>query len=79
MLLGVACFFLLPDRPESTAYLTKEEQKLSAERMSRGTSCDTGATINMSEHLAIFPKTCKYLNLFEATSGQLSGTGVYVW
>lgn len=46
--LGILSFFFLPDRPESTKYLTKEEKKLSAERMNRGTSCDVGATLNKS-------------------------------
>lgn len=48
VLLGVVCFFFLPDRPESSTYLTKEEKHLSMERMSRGTSADIGATINKS-------------------------------
>ena len=49
IVLGVISFFLLPDRPESTKYLTKEERHLAAERMSRGTSRDIGATLNKSK------------------------------
>ncbi|KZP33756.1 MFS general substrate transporter [Athelia psychrophila] len=52
--LGVLSFFFLPDRPDSTKYLTKEEKKLSAERMNRGTSCDVGATLNKKHIWAAF-------------------------
>ena len=50
ILLGVGCFFFLPDRPESTIYLTKEEQKLATDRMSRDASRDNGAFIDKSKH-----------------------------
>jgi hypothetical protein len=49
VLLGVGCFFFLPDRPESTSYLTNEEQKLAADRMNRGASRDNGAFVNKSK------------------------------
>jgi len=58
--LGVVCFFFLPDRPESTTYLTKAERKLATDRMSRGTSRDIGATINKSEHSK---HTQKHMNI----------------
>ena len=53
VLLGVGCFFFLPDRPESTIYLTKEEQKLATDRMSRDASRDNGAFINKSKSIII--------------------------
>ena len=46
MLLGVACFFLLPARPEATKYLTEEEREMAIERMNRSSSGDTGAVVN---------------------------------
>ncbi|KIM91502.1 hypothetical protein PILCRDRAFT_810785 [Piloderma croceum F 1598] len=54
VLLGVGCFFFLPDRPESTIYLTKEEQKLATDRMSRDASRDNGAFINKKHIWAAF-------------------------
>jgi len=47
IVLGIACFFILPSRPESTSYLTDKERHLAIERMNRGTSGDIGAaTVN---------------------------------
>ncbi|KIM91504.1 hypothetical protein PILCRDRAFT_673 [Piloderma croceum F 1598] len=54
VLLGMGCFFFLPDRPESTIYLTKEEQKLATDRMSRDASRDNGAFINKKHIWAAF-------------------------
>jgi len=45
-LLGVFTLFLLPNRPESTTYLTESERELAVERMNRSTSGDTGAVVN---------------------------------
>jgi hypothetical protein len=61
VLLGVGCFFFLPDRPESTIYLTKEEQKLATDRMSRDASRDNGAFINKSKSIVI-STSYEYLN-----------------
>lgn len=55
VLLGVACLFLLPGRPESTDFLTHAERKLAVERMNRGTSGDIGAVVNQSTFLTLFP------------------------
>ncbi|KIM91500.1 hypothetical protein PILCRDRAFT_670 [Piloderma croceum F 1598] len=54
VLLGVGCFFFLPDRPESTSYLTNEEQRLAADRMNRGASRDNGAFVNKKHIWAAF-------------------------
>lgn len=43
--LGIATIFLLPDRPESTPFLTEKERKLAIERMNRSTSGDHGAVV----------------------------------
>ena len=45
MLLGISTIFLLPDRPESTTFLTERERKLAIERMNRSTSGDDGAVV----------------------------------
>ncbi|KAF9077414.1 major facilitator superfamily domain-containing protein [Rhodocollybia butyracea] len=38
--LGIATFFFLPDRPESTRYLNEREREIALARMNRGTSGD---------------------------------------
>lgn len=54
MLLGVACFFLLPARPEATKFLTEEERVMAIDRMGRGTSGDTGAVVNRKHVINAF-------------------------
>ncbi|EGO03746.1 hypothetical protein SERLA73DRAFT_175369 [Serpula lacrymans var. lacrymans S7.3] len=54
ILLGILCLFILPDRPDSTSFLTESERKLALDRMSRGTSGDTGHTINRRHIIAAF-------------------------
>ncbi|KAL4067018.1 major facilitator superfamily domain-containing protein [Scleroderma yunnanense] len=54
VLLGIICLFLLPDRPESTEFLTPAERKLAIERVNRGTSSDFGAVVNYRHVLAAF-------------------------
>ncbi|KIJ61841.1 hypothetical protein HYDPIDRAFT_158773 [Hydnomerulius pinastri MD-312] len=54
ILLGVLCMILLPDRPESTEFLTPAERKLAMERMNRGTSGDVGAVVNHKHVIAAF-------------------------
>ncbi|KAF9077413.1 major facilitator superfamily domain-containing protein [Rhodocollybia butyracea] len=44
--LGIATFFFLPDRPESTRYLNEREREIALARMNRGTSGDVGAVVN---------------------------------
>ncbi|KAG5644702.1 hypothetical protein DXG03_007925 [Asterophora parasitica] len=46
VLLGFLAMFLLPDRPESTTFLTERERDIALERMNRATSSDTGAVVN---------------------------------
>lgn len=46
MLLGVVTYFYLPNRPESTTYLTEPERKIAVARMNRGASGDVGAVVN---------------------------------
>jgi len=48
MLLGFLCLLLLPDRPESTPFLTEAERKIAISRMNRGTRGDIGAGIRRS-------------------------------
>jgi len=54
VLLGIATIFLLPDRPESTTFLTERERKLAIERMNRSTSRDDGAVIQKVHVYAAF-------------------------
>ncbi|KZP33760.1 MFS general substrate transporter [Athelia psychrophila] len=54
ILLGFACFFLLPARPESTSYLTEDERKIAVERMNRSGSGDTGAVVQKQHIKAAF-------------------------
>lgn len=46
ILLGIMTLFLLPNRPESTTYLTERERAIALDRMNRSTSGDTGAVVN---------------------------------
>ncbi|KAG6830028.1 hypothetical protein H0H87_009491 [Tephrocybe sp. NHM501043] len=54
VLLGVLTLFFLPNRPESTTYLTERERALAVERMNRATSGDTGAVINRAHVVLAF-------------------------
>jgi MFS family permease len=67
MLLGLSTLFLLPNRPESTSYLTEEERAIALERMNRATSGDTGAVLNKA-HLRMAFRDWK-----------VNSTHVYPW
>ncbi|KAG2064295.1 MFS general substrate transporter [Suillus decipiens] len=54
ILLGLLCLFMLPDRPESTQFLTAAERKIAIRRMNRGTSGDFGAVVHQSHVIAAF-------------------------
>ncbi|KAH0580795.1 hypothetical protein H2248_011952 [Termitomyces sp. 'cryptogamus'] len=54
VLLGVLTFFFLPNRPESTTYLTESEREIAVERMNRATSGDTGAVVNRAHVVLAF-------------------------
>jgi len=54
ILLGVICLFMLPDRPESTPFLTKAERKIAISRMNRGTRGDVGVVVRRSHVIAAF-------------------------
>ncbi|KAG1745281.1 major facilitator superfamily domain-containing protein [Suillus lakei] len=54
ILLGLFCLFMLPDRPESTQFLTAAERKIAISRMNRGTSGDFGAVVRRSHVIAAF-------------------------
>ncbi|KAH7928055.1 MFS general substrate transporter [Leucogyrophana mollusca] len=54
VLAGMMCILILPDRPESTTFLTPAERKLAMERMNRGTSGDVGRVINRKHVVAAF-------------------------
>ncbi|KAK2461227.1 hypothetical protein APHAL10511_006754 [Amanita phalloides] len=45
IILSLFTFALLPNRPESTTYLTADERKLAVARMNRATSGDVGAVV----------------------------------
>lgn len=47
-MLGVMALVLLPDRPESTTFLTKAERELALQRMNRYASGDTGLQVDRS-------------------------------
>ncbi|KAI0281818.1 MFS general substrate transporter [Russula aff. rugulosa BPL654] len=51
VLLGVIAIFFLPDRPETTDFLTEEERELALARANRDTSGDIGYHVNKS-HIA---------------------------
>jgi sugar phosphate permease len=48
VLLGILTIFFLPNRPESTTFLTERERAIALDRMNRATSGDTGAVVNRS-------------------------------
>jgi len=52
--LGIATIFFLPDRPESTTFLTERERKIAIERMNRSTSGDDGAVVQKAHIFAAF-------------------------
>ncbi|KAF8725101.1 hypothetical protein AX14_008389 [Amanita brunnescens Koide BX004] len=45
IILSILTYFFLPNRPESTTYLTANERKLAIARMNRATSGDVGAVV----------------------------------
>ena len=49
ILLGCLTLLLLPNRPESTSYLTQRERAIAVDRMNRATSGDTGAVVNRGD------------------------------
>ncbi|KII87878.1 hypothetical protein PLICRDRAFT_112035 [Plicaturopsis crispa FD-325 SS-3] len=54
VLLGVLTYFFLPNRPESTTYLTEREREIAVERMNRSSSGDVGAVVNQAHVYAAF-------------------------
>ncbi|THH00963.1 hypothetical protein EW026_g1643 [Hermanssonia centrifuga] len=54
VILGVLTLWLLPDRPEETAFLNDQERKLQIERMNRGLKADVGRTVNKKHITAAF-------------------------
>ena len=44
--MAAVTYLYLPNRPESTAYLTEPERKIAVARMNRGASGDVGAVVN---------------------------------
>ena len=51
IVLGFVALFFLPNRPESTTYLTERERMIAVDRMNRATSGDAGAMVNKGGHL----------------------------
>jgi len=74
ILLGCLCLYMLPDRPESTPFLTEAERKIAINRMNRGTRGDVGAVIRRSN---VHGSNTSYHVLTDAqvTSLRLSRTG----
>ncbi|CAA7267224.1 unnamed protein product [Cyclocybe aegerita] len=54
ILLGIATYFFLPNRPESTTYLNDRERQIAVERMNRDSSGDVGAVVNKAHIVAAF-------------------------
>ncbi|KIJ15957.1 2.A.1.14 the Anion:Cation symporter family [Paxillus involutus ATCC 200175] len=54
IILGVVTLFALPNRPESTRFLTEREREVALERGSRGGKADTGAVVNKAHISAAF-------------------------
>ncbi|KAF5389603.1 hypothetical protein D9757_004235 [Collybiopsis confluens] len=50
VVLGIFTFFFLPDRPESTHYLSEREREIALARVNRGTSSDVGAVVNKCKY-----------------------------
>lgn len=42
-------YMFLPNRPESTPFLTKRERQIAVERMNRDSSADIGAMLNKGQ------------------------------
>ncbi|KAM6503393.1 Major facilitator superfamily domain containing protein [Amanita muscaria] len=54
IILSLITLLLLPNRPESTTYLTKHERELAIVRMNRGTSGDSGAMVQKKHIVMAF-------------------------
>ncbi|KAF8893164.1 major facilitator superfamily domain-containing protein [Gymnopilus junonius] len=54
VLLGILTYFILPNRPESTTYLTERERQIAVERMNRDMTGDMGAVVNNAHVRAAF-------------------------
>ncbi|KAJ8091107.1 hypothetical protein PM082_024588 [Marasmius tenuissimus] len=48
ILLGVSALFFLPNRPESTTFLSEREREIALARVNRATSSDVGQMVNKS-------------------------------
>jgi hypothetical protein len=74
ILLGFLCLFMLPDRPESTSFLTEAERKIAISRMNRGTRGDVGLVVRRSN---VHRSSVSYhvLTGGQVTSLRLSRTG----
>ncbi|OJA12537.1 hypothetical protein AZE42_07177 [Rhizopogon vesiculosus] len=52
ILLGCLCILMLPDRPESTPFLTEAKRKIAISRMNRGTCSGVGAVIYVVAYMS---------------------------
>ncbi|KZT53028.1 MFS general substrate transporter [Calocera cornea HHB12733] len=80
VLAGLACIYILPDRPETTKYLTEEERALAIVRMNRGGSKETAGTINTS-HLWMAARDWKiylYGVIYFGVNVALSALGAFL-
>jgi hypothetical protein len=78
ILLGLLCLLMLPDRPESTSFLTETERRIAVSRMNRGTRGDVGEVVRRSN---IHRSHTIFHDLTDAqvTSLRLSRTGGQVY
>ena len=49
VVMGILCFFVLPNRPEETTIFNEQERKLALERVNRGSKADMGRVLQKSE------------------------------
>jgi sugar phosphate permease len=61
IVLALVTFILLPDRPESTTFLTERERDVAVSRMNRGTSGDIGAVVQKKHIMMAFQDWRVYL------------------
>ena len=48
VVMGILCFFVLPNRPEETTMFNEEERKLALERVNRESRADVGRVLQKS-------------------------------
>ncbi|KAF7318853.1 MFS general substrate transporter [Mycena chlorophos] len=54
LIMGIVTLLFLPNRPETTTFLNEKERVIALDRMTRGTSGDTGATVTKAHIMMAF-------------------------